>query len=92
MSDNLNKEFASALKWVIVIVIAAFAYNSLQPQYYFMRDKYVIIRGNTHTGKIEYTKSIYGSNLGYDRSFRWVDITESPLSKEDVDYGFEDVN
>lgn len=65
MSDSLRNEFASALKWTWVIIIAAIAYNIVAPNYFYMRQGPNFYRGNKVTGHLE--------ELG---NFEWINISE----------------
>jgi hypothetical protein len=53
MSDHSKKEFASALKWTWVIIVAAFAYNTVAPNYFFMKRGVTELRGNKVSGRLE---------------------------------------
>lgn len=53
MSENSKKEFISALKWTWVIIVAAVAYNTVAPNYYFMKQGSTYLRGDKVTGHID---------------------------------------
>lgn len=53
MSNISKKEFASALKWTWVILVAAIAYNIVAPNYYFMRPGNTLLRANKVSGSLE---------------------------------------
>jgi hypothetical protein len=53
MSEIVKKEFMSSLKWTWVIAVAAIAYNTVAPNYYFMKQGVTHLRGNKVTGTLE---------------------------------------
>jgi hypothetical protein len=66
MSELQEKEFASALKWIAIIICATIAYNCfISHPYYFIND-HRFFRGNTRTGSIECLKNN-----------AWIDLDES---------------
>jgi len=70
MTDSSRNEFASAFKWIFVIIVATFAYNTVAPNYYFMRQGPNLYRGNKMTGVVEYLEDN-----------EWVNFTESLLAQ-----------
>lgn len=53
MSEYSQKEFASAIKWIVVIIVAAIAYNIVAPNYYFMKQGNTLLRVHKVTGTID---------------------------------------
>jgi hypothetical protein len=64
MSEITKKEFASAMKWTWVIVVAAIAYSLVAPNYFLMKQNAALLRFNKATGVLE--------ELGEDE---WVKIS-----------------
>jgi hypothetical protein len=70
MSDTTKNEFASALKWSFVIIVAIATYSNFAPNYYFMRQGNILYRGNKVTGSIEFLEDN-----------EWVRSTESDIAR-----------
>lgn len=70
MSDFIKKEIASALKWIVVIAVAAHFYQTSKPFYFTKRGSSQLVRGNTTTGKVEIL-----------HNEEWIDPTENILAQ-----------
>jgi hypothetical protein len=55
MSEITEKEFASAIKWIVVIIVAAFAYSKVAPNYHFSKFGMPACRSHKVTGLCEYS-------------------------------------
>ena len=71
MSEFSEKEFASAMKWIAVILCAAFVYSYFSTPFYFTRSGTTFYKGNTHTGNLE--------RLEDDE---WVDVTKTESQRK----------
>lgn len=70
MSDIIKKEIASAIKWIVVIAVAAHFYQTSKPFYFTKRGSSQLVRVHTPTGKVE---------ILYDDE--WIDPTENALAQ-----------
>lgn len=73
MCDIFKKEFYSAIKWIVVIIVATMAYGNVAQNYYFTK-YHGICRANKVTGKIEYLDDENGDS-------EWVSLTESEAQR-----------
>ena len=70
MSETINKEILSFLKWLSIIIICAVIYNNFSKPFYFTKQGDSLLRGNIHTGRMEYLDE-----------YEWVDVTESLIAR-----------